>query len=231
MQTGKVDEALAFYQKAMENFEKLVADSPTVTEYRGGLAASYYSLAVLHQQTGKSDEALAFYQKAIENYEKLVANNPTVTEYQDILAGSYNNLGILHEQKGKMDEALASYQEAIENFEKLVAQNPTVTEYQDSLAGSYNKLSWPLATCPDDSIRNGRLAIKKATRACELTDWNDANYLDTLAAAYAEAGNYDRAKEYQRQAIDLATDSMKPELKKHLDLYESGKPYRDSPRL
>ena len=47
-----------------------------------------------------------------------------------------------------------------------------------------------LATSPDAKLRNGRRAIELATRACELTKYKAAYILSTLAAAYAETGDF-----------------------------------------
>ena len=68
-----------------------------------------------------------------------------------------------------------------------------------------------------------------ATRACELTQWKNANDLDTLAAAYAEVGEFDEAVEWQEKAIQLTTDAERKQ--KHQDrlkLYKEKKPYRET---
>jgi len=65
--------------------------------------------------------------------------------------------------------------------------------------------------------------------SCELTDWNDADYLDTLAAAYAESGQFDKAVESQEKAIELAPDDEKADFETRLKLYQEGKPYREEP--
>ena len=71
-------------------------------------------------------------------------------------------------------------------------------------------------------------AIDHATRACELTDWKSWSKLDTLAAAYAEAGKFDKAVEFQRKAVEMATnDKEKNDMRERLTLYQVGKPYRD----
>ncbi|HUY36304.1 MAG TPA: tetratricopeptide repeat protein [Pirellulales bacterium] len=115
-------------------------------------------------------------------------------------------------EKGDLDKALADYDEAIR------------IDPKDALA--YNNRAWLRATCPDDSVRCGRLAIEDATKACELSAWNGVDELDTLAAAYAEAGEFDKAIEGQRQALDLAPDGEQEDLASRLKLYQEGKPYR-----
>ena len=72
-------------------------------------------------------------------------------------------------------------------------------------AAAHNSLAWLLATGPQERFRDGKRAIDHATRACELTKWKRSAYLDTLAAAYAEAGKFDKAVEFQQKAVELAT--------------------------
>jgi TPR repeat protein len=76
-----------------------------------------------------------------------------------------------------------------------------------------NDLAWTMATSPEAKVRNSNEAVKYAFKACEATYWNRHPYIDTLAAAYAEAGKFADAVKYER-----------------LKLYEEKKPYRDAPR-
>ena len=71
--------------------------------------------------------------------------------------------------------------------------------------------------------------LEDATKACELTDWKGPNSLGTLAAAYAEAGQFDKAVEWQQKATDLAPESEKADYGSRLKLYQEGKPYREEP--
>lgn len=77
-----------------------------------------------------------------------------------------------------------------------------------------NSRSWLRATCPDAAIRNGQLAVSDGKKACELTRGKNYSFTDTLAAAYAEAGDFDSAVRYEEQAIALhkseATETVKP---------------------
>jgi len=69
-----------------------------------------------------------------------------------------------------------------------------------------------------------------ATRACELTNWKEANHLDTLAAAYAECGDFAHAIEYQEKAQGLYKDEKdRKKGRDRLALYREKKPYRDVP--
>src|SRR5205807_6285695 len=73
----------------------------------------------------------------------------------------------------------------------------------DEYCEMLNDRAWLRATCADPSIRNGQLAIADAKKACEIDEWQDTSYMDTLAAAYAEAGDFDSAVRYEEQAISL----------------------------
>ena len=96
-----------------------------------------------------------------------------------------------------------------------------------------NTLAWLLATCPEDRFRDGKKAVAAATRACELTRWKNAEVLDTLAAADAEAGDFDAAVKWQLKALGLMGKDDEPGRKAmdaRLVLYRAKKPYREQPK-
>ncbi len=90
-----------------------------------------------------------------------------------------------------------------------------------------NGLAWLLATCPDDTIRDGDKAVEYAERA--LLQENSSTILDTLAAAYAEAGRFEEAIETQLKAIDIFRDEDIPieECFIRLNSYKNNKPWRE----
>ena len=97
-----------------------------------------------------------------------------------------------------------------------------------------NNLAWSLATSPEASLRNGAKAVETARRAMELSDGRQPAILDTLAAAYAEAGRFPEAVETVRKAIALASEQKQPDveesLREKIAIYEAGKPFRETPQ-
>ena len=92
---------------------------------------------------------------------------------------------------------------------------------------AFNDLAWFLATCPEPSVRDGREAVIYATKACELSHWKGAYAIDTLAAASAEAGDFDRAMAYESEAITCedVKKADSAEMGKRLALYQAHKPF------
>lgn len=122
-------------------------------------------------------------------------------------------LGWAHEQMKSWSDAIKSYERAA----KLSPRN----------MASRNNLAWVLATAPDDSVRDGVRAVKIAKEAMRIAGRRSHAFLkDTMAAAYAEAGDFELAVETQRQALKSAIPSQKKEIGARLELYENGKPYR-----
>jgi len=88
-------------------------------------------------------------------------------------------------------------------------------------------LAWLFATSESSKIRDWKNAIAYAERAVAKTDRKEPNYLDTLAAAYAEVGQFEKAVTVQKEAILLLHDEkQKQDFASLLKLYESNTPYR-----
>ncbi len=147
--------------------------------------------------------------RAISDWNEAIHLNPT-------LADAYNNRATAFYQKGDYKKALADYQQA-------AALAPAL---------GLNGLAWVLATCPDASVRDGKQAIEIAGKSCDLSNWKDWRYIDTLAAAHAEAGDFERAIDYAKQAGKMPgmTDAQRDEVRRHLDAYEKKTPYHEEPK-
>ncbi len=94
---------------------------------------------------------------------------------------------------------------------------------------SHNFLAWLRATCPDASVRDGKEAVSAATKACALTQWKEGNWIDTLAAAWAEAGDFKRAVRFEERALRTGqpTESDRKQREGRLGLYKQSVPFRD----
>ncbi len=89
------------------------------------------------------------------------------------------------------------------DFPRAVAELMQIARMAPDNAEVHRLLARILATCDNDTVRDGRRAVAEATRSCELTKWHDPDALDTLAAAYAESGDYQSAVAWQTEAIEL----------------------------
>jgi hypothetical protein len=145
---------------------------------------------------------------AIRDYTEAIRLDPRV-------ASVFSNRGSAWYDKKQYDRALDDFAEALRLDPNFVDAN--------------NKRAWLWATCPDAKYRNGTRAVESTTRACEQTEWKDPYTLATLAAASAEAGDFDAAVKWQTKALNLFPKDD-PDLKSHrerLNLYRDKKPSRD----
>lgn len=129
----------------------------------------------------------------------------------------------VHELLSETHAKMGAFMKCRKDLEAIVAINPNYHHFA-------NNLAWLLATCPDKSVRDGKQAITYGKMACDQTNWEEPAFIDTLAAAYAEAGQYDKAVKYQQQAINLVPADAKPDYASRLQLYKAHKPYREDPR-
>jgi protein O-mannosyl-transferase len=127
---------------------------------------------------------------------------------------AHGNLGLALYRKG-------DYQAAAYHCAEAARLNP-----RDGNA--CNNHAMIMASCPVAKYRDGKKAVEIATRACELTQWKRSDFLDTLAAAYAEAGDFNAAIKWETKAIETMTDERTREpSRSRLVLYEAGKPYHE----
>ena len=156
---------------------------------RPDYADAYFNLGSVLFQQGRIDQAIAQWQKAL-------AIRPTDAEAHRSLASALR-------KEGKLKEAIAEYEQALN----------VVPE--DSVA--LNNLAWILATSSDSSIRDGARAVTLAVKAVQASGGRDPNFIRTLAAARAEAGQFVEAVATAEAAQALANTQSKPELASRLE--------------
>ena len=118
------------------------------------------------------------------------------------------HLGDLH-NRAVVRMALERYDLAIEDYETVLAKEP------DS-AGTWNNLAWLLATARDRRVRDGARAVTCAEEA--LRSGRQPAWLDTLAAAWAECGDFEQAVEAEEEAL-LGSDPPNERFQRRLGKY------------
>ena len=129
------------------------------------------------------------------------------------------NAQMLYFERGTTHMDGQNHPAAVADFDQVVRLRPGDWE-------TINLVAWLRATSRDPAARNGKLAVQQATRACELTNWKNPDVLDTLAAAHAEAGDFARAVQFQKQAIGVAPLTDRTKMHERLRLFERQAPYR-----
>lgn len=182
-------------------FSEAIADLEEVRK-----AESPQDQVILNLQLGLLYSAQKYYARAIEHFTKVLEVEP-------------KNAAAL---RGRGDALLSigRQAEAIKDYEKALEVDP-----KDS--GLLNNLAWVLATSPDEKLRDGKRALELAKQACELTEYKEAHILSTLAAAYAETGDMEKAIEWSRKAVELGEGEEKEALQKELDTYLKGEKVRE----
>ena len=102
---------------------------------------------------------------------------------------------------------LGNYKGSLADLDMLITLSSKVHNTLEA-EQALNDRAWILATCPEASIRNGQLAVADAMKACKLNSWTLGSSIDTVAAAYAEAGDFDSAVRYQQRAINVLTGNF-----------------------
>jgi len=223
--TGNIEQAKAHYTEAL----RIKPDSEHAHNDLGSILA----------RQGRFDEA-------ITHFLEVLRINPNQAQ-------AHNNLANALLQQGNASQAMTHYYQAIRikpdcadahyNLASILVGRGKSGKAAEHLrqallsepdhTGAMNNLAWLLATCPEQDIRDGAEAVRLAKRACQLTDHQDPKFLDTLAAAHAETGQFDQAIATAERAINLATSNgqagLAKEIRTRLELYQSAGAYRQEP--
>lgn len=123
---------------------------------------------------------------------------------------------------GEHMEATVAYEKAL----RLMPETATPAQQSNLL----NNYAWILCTSPEEKVRDGARALELGKKACELTDFSEAHLVSTLAAAYAETGDFEKAIEYAKKAVELGEKEESEQieqLREELKSYEEKKPWRE----
>src|SRR6266581_957192 len=232
MERGQLDQALSYFQRALA-----VRSQSEHRHYNLSLAIIHDSTGNVLAQKGRLSDAIAHFRQAIElrpDFPDAHYNLGTalfqkgdldgaITEWRTMLsihpydAGAHTSLGNALVQKGLLGEAA-------DHYEKALQSEP------DSIL-PLNNLAWVMSTGPDDSLRNNEIAVQLAIKANQLSKENNPVFIRTLAAAYAQAGQFEKAIETARRALERANaegaHDLAVQIREDVDLYQRRTPLRD----
>jgi Tfp pilus assembly protein PilF len=227
-QQGKLDEAVIHYREALRIRPK---DATILHDFGTALARQGKHAEAIEQLRAALELRPVFYEarynlgmalfsqhrylEAAEQLKEAIRLKDDDAESHYTLAQALSNIG--------------SPGQAAEHYRQAILLKP-------GWAAAVNDLAWLLATSEDSKVRSGSEAVRLARQACDAAQYHDINYLDTLAAACAEAGDYKEAVRIGRLALDLARSStldksVLEEYQKRLNGYQQNVPYRDRKSL
>ena len=220
---GQIDDAISQFQDAL----RLKPDDATI----------HFNLGAILANIGQTDEGICQFQEAIRlkpdyvNAHKSLGNalvakgqmDEAIRQFQETIrlkpadAEAHNNLGSALLKKGQTDEAIRQFQEAI--------------RFKADYAEAHNNLAWIRAANAEARFRDGPEAVRLAEWACQLSQYKQPVIVETLAAAFAEAGRFDEAVAAAEKARVLALSLGQKEVaNKNMDLlqlYKARKPFHE----
>jgi eukaryotic-like serine/threonine-protein kinase len=208
-QAGRNEEALKLREEALALFRKVLGSRHPDT------LMAMHNLAVSYDQAGRPAEALKQREEVLALFRKVLGPaHPGTLSAMEELAVAYDRAGRRGEAVKLREQVLAMRRQAL---------GP---EHRDTLE-AMNALAWTLATSETPDIRNGTNAVNLAEEDVTATHRTNAGFLDTLAAAYAETQQFDKAVATQQQAIGLLqSEEEKKDYASRLKLYQENKPCR-----
>jgi tetratricopeptide (TPR) repeat protein len=204
---GKLDEALHQYQEAIH--------------LKPDFAEAHYNLGIVLAMKRQMEQAVGQFQEAIR--------------LKPHYAEANNNLGFLRTEYPKALGNLASTLDGQGRYAEAIRFYQAALKVQPDQENVLNNLAWLLATCPDAAFRNGPEAVRLAARACVLTGYGRPLLIGTLAAAQAEAGDFQTAIATAERAAALATslhlEDVAARNRELIQLYRQGQPFHEKKRV
>ncbi len=216
--------------------DKAIDELNTAIDLNGGYARSWFNRGEAFYAQGKLRESIRDYTQAIrldrENalfYHHRGHSYYLQRRYQQAISDYDRSIELNAEDvdpyvyRGDAYAELGAYEQAIQDYRRALALDK-------NLGRAYLSVAWLLATCPDDDIRNEKQALAAAKKAISL-DGEAAGhrYLEALAAAQANAGEFDEAQETQQKVVEQAPEQLQVDCRVRLVLYSKKQPYRQQP--
>ncbi len=215
------------YEPALKDFDQVI-------ELKPDFASVWYNRAEVRSTLGRYEVAVEDYTKGLERTPgdvgiligrgtaryRVRQYDESLADFEAALQSDATNAAALA-GRGDAHAALGNWEQAAEDYRQAVEKN-------ENLGRAYRGAAWLMATCPDEKYRNAELALESAKRAIQLDGDGDWLYLDALAAAQANAGEFAQARQTLGKAIQIAPDKIASTLRQRLSQYTAGKPYRET---
>lgn len=234
------DDTKAYWRRAMfyeahRDYDKAIADYSVIVRLDPKDADAYVQRACSYGRENIS--------KALADYGKAIRVDPARAKFFHghrgdlyLYKGDYEeaskefseslrldpNQSFVFRKRAKAYMASRAYEKAIVDFRAEIMLRPTEVSL-------YRELAWMLATSSKPGLRNGQMAVEYARKACELDEWKDPVNFYALAAAYAEAGDFEQAVQYEKKFLESNVSEvggLNLDIRERLKLYEAHKPYR-----
>jgi tetratricopeptide (TPR) repeat protein len=193
------------------------------------LLLEHSNIGCLHNLAGHIAMATGQFEEVVRHYQNYLKLRPDDHRARDSMAIAFHQLGDLNQAYEQWEKAIelnpdfctahlnlasAFYRQgriegAVRHWREAVRIKPDETE-------TLNNLAWILSSSPQADLRDPQLALKYASRACNLSNFEQPGYLYTLSAAYAAANQLPRAIQTARHAHELASYQGKTELKQKI---------------
>jgi tetratricopeptide (TPR) repeat protein len=234
-------DSTTFVMRASANYhcgkyKEAIADYSAALWIEPNNSATYANRGYAFWRNGESAAAKVDFEKAIEldpaNTYALIGRGSiraTKKEFDDSIA-DFNECLRLDPKDVESLLGRANTYGMMKEYEKQIADYREAIGLAPDHSMAHNNLAWTLATCPEEKYRDGKAAVDEATKAVELTQNKQGEFIDTLAAAYAEKGDFDKAAEYQQKAIDLVEDEkVRKDMRARLEMFRKHEAYRETP--
>jgi tetratricopeptide (TPR) repeat protein len=233
---------------ARGQFDKGLKAAKKIAEKNPNSVAALQDLAISHSLADQPDEAVDIYSTLLSSPSFGLDSVDNMPPRQGVAIAA-TRMSFLR-SRGDAFLSLGEHENAIEDYEEGLELGDVIEEIQSSIPGDFNfkgddgilnNLAWVLSTSTEDKLRDGKRAIELATQACEITDYKMPHIISTLASAYAEAGDFDKAIEWIEKGLEVnekareekdadieAIDDQKKSLEDELKSYKSKKPWREN---